>query len=106
MPDSRAHIVTDELLVGVPHAGRNDERFERTVGLFMNFLVLRADPAGSPTFLHLLQQIKKDAIEQRKVAEVSTMPTGLLDTYNVDEILDLLAFIQSASVASGKAKSK
>jgi len=50
--------------------------------------------------------IKKDAIEQRKVAEVSTMPTGLLDTYNVDEILDLLAFIQSASVASGKAKSK
>ncbi|MAR13498.1 MAG: hypothetical protein CL681_26435, partial [Blastopirellula sp.] len=53
-----------------------------------------------------VETIKKDAIEQRKVAEVSTMPTGLLDTYNVDEILDLLAFIQSASVASGKAKSQ
>ena len=33
--------------------------------------------------------------EQRK-SDVSTMPEGLLDTFKRDEILDLLAFLQSA----------
>jgi putative heme-binding domain-containing protein len=39
--------------------------------------------------------IEKSSIEQRKTADVSTMPAGLLDTYSIDEIFDLLAFIQS-----------
>ena len=46
-----------------------------------------------------IETIKKSSIEERKTAEVSTMPTGLLDTYTVEEILDLLAFIQSRSDA-------
>ena len=33
----------------------------------------------------------------RKTADISTMPTGLLDTYSEGEIYDLLAFIQSVS---------
>jgi len=44
-----------------------------------------------------VEMIKKASIEERRVAEVSTMPTGLLDTYSVEEIYDLLAFIQSRS---------
>lgn len=44
-----------------------------------------------------VETIKKASIEERRVAEVSTMPTGLLDTYSVEEIYDLLAFIQSRS---------
>lgn len=47
-----------------------------------------------------LERITKSSIEERKIAEVSTMPVGLLDTYSEDEILDLLAFIQSASEKS------
>ena len=42
-----------------------------------------------------VQTIRKSAIEERKTADVSTMPTGLLDTYSKDEIFDLLAWIQS-----------
>ena len=41
--------------------------------------------------------INKDSIEQRRAAEVSSMPAGLLDTFTVEEIFDLVAFLQSRS---------
>ena len=50
-----------------------------------------------------IDTISKSSIEARKIADVSTMPTGLLDTYSEGEIYDLLAFIQS--VSSGKESS-
>ncbi len=42
-----------------------------------------------------IETIDKASIEHRRIADVSTMPEGLLDTYTVDEIYDLLAFLQS-----------
>ena len=42
-----------------------------------------------------VETIAKSSIEQRRVADVSSMPVGLLDTFTVDEVLDLLAFLQS-----------
>ena len=42
-----------------------------------------------------IETIAKSSIEQRQVADVSTMPEGLLDTYTIDEIFDLLAYLQS-----------
>ncbi|MGY8771382.1 MAG: hypothetical protein ACKVH8_23455, partial [Pirellulales bacterium] len=45
------------------------------------------------------ETIRKSSIEERKTADVSSMPTGLLDTYSIEEIFDLLAYIQSASPA-------
>lgn len=42
-----------------------------------------------------VEWIDKSSIEQQKVATVSSMPAGLLDTYSEDEIMDLLAFLQS-----------
>ncbi|MCR9294897.1 MAG: c-type cytochrome [bacterium] len=44
-----------------------------------------------------IELIEKSAIESRKVADISTMPEGLLDTYSEAEIYDLLAYIQSVS---------
>ena len=41
-----------------------------------------------------IETINKSSIEERTKANVSTMPTGLLDTYTVEEIFDLLAYIQ------------
>ena len=41
------------------------------------------------------ETIAKSSIEQRRVADVSTMPTGLLDTFTVNEIFDLLAYLQA-----------
>lgn len=39
--------------------------------------------------------IEKATIEERNTADVSSMPAGLLDTYSVNEILDLVAYLQS-----------
>ena len=44
----------------------------------------------------IVETMKKSSIEERNTAEVSTMPAGLLDTFSVEEILDLVAFIESA----------
>ncbi|MFV1979834.1 MAG: condensation domain-containing protein, partial [Rhodothermia bacterium] len=53
----------DDILIGIPYAGRDERRFDRTVGLFMNFLVLRADLQGNPSFRELLSRIRTDSIE-------------------------------------------
>ncbi len=42
-----------------------------------------------------IEMIDTSAIESRRFAEVSSMPEGLLDTFTADEIMDLLAFLQS-----------
>ncbi len=43
-----------------------------------------------------IETISKDSIEERKTAEISTMPVGLLDTYSEQEVLDLLFYVQNA----------
>jgi len=53
-----------------------------------------------------IETIDKSSIEERKTAEVSTMPTGLLDTYTVEEIFDILAYIQSVGPAKGNTEQK
>jgi putative heme-binding domain-containing protein len=40
-------------------------------------------------------EIKKSAIEKRAFSKVSPMPAKLVDTYTKDEILDLLAYLES-----------
>lgn len=44
-----------------------------------------------------IETVAKSSIEHRKIAEVSSMPEGLLDTFTVEEILDLLAYIQNSA---------
>ena len=44
----------DDIAIGSPTAGRPQARFRRTVGYFVNPVVMRADLAGTPTFRHLL----------------------------------------------------
>ena len=44
-----------------------------------------------------MEVMPKSSIDARKTADVSTMPTGLLDTFTEQEIYDLLAYIQSKS---------
>ena len=53
-----------------------------------------------------IKTIDKLSIEERRIADISTMPTGLLDTYTVEEIFDLLAFIQSLDPANGSTAPK
>jgi virginiamycin B lyase len=46
-----------------------------------------------------VDRVAKDSIEDRKVSELSTMPVGLLDTFTLDEILDLAAYLQSGGAS-------
>ncbi|MBI2478208.1 MAG: c-type cytochrome [Planctomycetia bacterium] len=64
----------------------------RTIGVNAQQLVIETDPLTAATVT-----IDRDAIEASHPAEVSPMPNGLMDTLSADEILDLLAYLRSAS---------
>ena len=53
----------EDVVVGVPIAGRNQPELENVIGLFVNTLVLRSDLSGDPTFLQLLKGVRERCIE-------------------------------------------
>ena len=46
--------------------------------------------------------IPKDQIGGRRISSVSAMPEGLLDPYDLNQIADLLAFLQQTKAASAE----
>jgi putative heme-binding domain-containing protein len=46
--------------------------------------------------------IAKDQIESSAVSDISPMPQGLLNTLTYEEILDLLAYIETAGNSRGR----
>lgn len=61
-------------------------------------LAISIDP-NEPT---KLVRVARKVIVIRKISPVSMMPKGLLDTLSQDEILDLLAYLESAGNAEHK----
>jgi hypothetical protein len=52
----------DDVLVGVPTAGRTHAEVEEMLGCFMNVLVLRGDLSGNPSFRALLHRVRECAV--------------------------------------------
>jgi amino acid adenylation domain-containing protein/non-ribosomal peptide synthase protein (TIGR01720 family) len=52
-----------DISIGTPIAGRGHLQTESLIGCFVNTLVLRTDHSGDPSFLDLLQRVKRAALE-------------------------------------------
>jgi amino acid adenylation domain-containing protein len=59
----RCHAGSEDVVVGMPVAGRNHTEIERLAGFFVNTLVLRVDLPGDPPLADLLAAARKVTFE-------------------------------------------
>ncbi|MGM0348079.1 amino acid adenylation domain-containing protein [Streptomyces sp. Adlamb9] len=64
------HSGQEDIVVGVPTAGRDRPELAGLAGMFVNSLVLRADLSGDPTFEELLAQVRETSLGAFAHAEV------------------------------------
>ena len=53
----------EDIVVGVPIAGRTHEQVQNVMGMFVNTLALRNSPEGSKTYRDFLKEVKLNALE-------------------------------------------
>lgn len=76
----------EDVVVGFPVVSRPDIDLERTVGLFLNTLVLRTDLSGAPSFTELLERVSAGL---REAYEHQAAPFELLvERLNPERALD------------------
>ncbi|MFD0804402.1 condensation domain-containing protein, partial [Streptomonospora algeriensis] len=61
----------DDVPLGTPATGRQDEALHDAVGMFLNTLVLRTDLSGHPTFRGLLERVRRSDVAAFAHAELT-----------------------------------
>ncbi|MDX8400022.1 MAG: amino acid adenylation domain-containing protein, partial [Gallionellaceae bacterium] len=80
------HADTEELVIGSPIAVRPHSQTEGLIGLFLNTLALRLDLCGNPSFIELLERVRKTSLD---AYEHSEMPFDqLLQALDLERNLD------------------
>lgn len=79
-----------DVVVPTITAGRNDPRFEDTVGAFFNFLPLRTDLAGCRTWRDVVQRTRTTCLEAQTneipFAEIAPQAPGLMAPFAADDL--------------------
>ncbi|HEX7334471.1 MAG TPA: amino acid adenylation domain-containing protein [Pyrinomonadaceae bacterium] len=57
------YTAQEQIPVGAPFANRNNAESENLIGFFVNMLVLSTNLEGNPSFLELLERVKKITLE-------------------------------------------
>lgn len=60
----------DDIVVGVPSAGRGRPELERLIGCFTDLLPLRLDLSGRPSFRQLVRRVHRTVVEAYQHADV------------------------------------
>jgi amino acid adenylation domain-containing protein len=82
----------EDILVGIPIAGRSRPEVQKMIGLFINTLVLRSDLSGDPAVEELIDRVKKTVLESFAHEE---MPfEKLLEILDVERNLSHSALFQ------------
>ena len=82
-------------------------RFELSSGKIVTGLVISEDDdriqvSADPLHPSMLSTLAKEEIESQTPSPVSSMPEDLVNTLTLDEILDLLAFLESGGNAQSE----
>ncbi|MCW3113675.1 MAG: amino acid adenylation domain protein, partial [Segetibacter sp.] len=64
------YIGQNDITIGTPIAGRQQQEIEGLIGFFVNTLALRTEVNGRATFLELLQQVRTTTLEAYEHQEV------------------------------------
>jgi len=60
----------DDVVIGSPFAGRRIAETEPLIGFFVNSLPLRIDLGGEPTFIELLQRVRRQVLDAHEHQDV------------------------------------
>lgn len=91
----------EDIVVGTPAEGREHAELKHLAGVFVNSLALRSQPAGSKTFVQLLEEVKSTVIaaleHQAYPFEQLVSKVGAARDLNHNPLFDVWFALQSSS---------
>jgi putative heme-binding domain-containing protein len=94
-------VISDQYQTTVIETTDGDTNIGRVAQEDDNKILLQTNPLSTDTI-----EIPKKDVKSRGISKVSMMPQGLVDNFNKEEILDLIAYLRSAGDQKDKAFQK